>query len=172
VAEACAAAMAAGSAQDMEDLRRPALRPLVLPSPAPSHGGGGGRGLRGGHGDRIRAGHGGSTTAPSALSSSLLPSIRVLAAHGVDAGTRAAIRRRAVEVAQVTNNALALVNATTGVLPFLPLAYNRGKAWSLLPSSCSMKCIDHIISVSQVLLGEQIGSSCMLASLIPICLLN
>ena len=96
--EACAAAMATGSAQSMADLRWLVLR-------------------------------------------SLLPSIRVLAAHGVDAGTRTAIRRRAVKVVQVTSNALALVNATTGVLPFLPLAYNRGKAWSLLPSSCLMKCM-------------------------------
>ena len=40
VVEACAAAMAAGSAQSMADLRRPALRRLVLPPPATSHGGG------------------------------------------------------------------------------------------------------------------------------------
>ena len=40
--EACAAAMVAGSAQSMADLRRPALRRLVLPPPATSHGGGAG----------------------------------------------------------------------------------------------------------------------------------
>ena len=42
VVEACAAAMAAGSAQSMADLRRPALRRLVLPPPATSHGSGAG----------------------------------------------------------------------------------------------------------------------------------
>jgi len=42
VVEAFAAAMAAGSAQSMADLRRPALRRLVLPPPATSHGGGAG----------------------------------------------------------------------------------------------------------------------------------
>ena len=42
VVEACAAVMAAGSAQSMADLRRPALRRLVLPPPATSHGGGAG----------------------------------------------------------------------------------------------------------------------------------
>ena len=42
VAEACAAAMAAGSAQGMVDLLRPALCPLVLPLPATSHDGGAG----------------------------------------------------------------------------------------------------------------------------------
>jgi len=42
VAEACAAAMAAGSAHGMADLQWPALRPLVLPLPATSHDGGAG----------------------------------------------------------------------------------------------------------------------------------
>jgi hypothetical protein len=49
----------------------------------------------------------------------------VLAAHGVDAGMRTAIHRRAVKVVQVTSNALALVNATTEVLPFLPISVQQ-----------------------------------------------
>ncbi|XP_039776847.1 uncharacterized protein LOC120644307 [Panicum virgatum] len=124
-AVACAAAMAAGSTQDMEDMRRPALRPpfsRALPwrrrrwRPA----------RRPWRPDPRRAWriYDGWSSAPS---SSLLPSIRVLAAHGVDADTRAAIRRRAVKVVQVTSNALALVNATTGVLPFLPISLQLRK---------------------------------------------
>ncbi|XP_039804835.1 uncharacterized protein LOC120669082 [Panicum virgatum] len=38
---------------------------------------------------------------------------------------RTAIHRRAVKVVQVTSNALALVNATTEVLPFLPISVQQ-----------------------------------------------